>query len=75
MTDADRASLAAAQRRRARQLRLFEEPEEQAIRALSEAAVDGLSGDEAIALVRRLRGMLRPDEVTGRAGGDAAEGA
>ncbi|MCG3126321.1 MAG: DNA mismatch repair protein MutS [Phycisphaerae bacterium] len=55
--EAQRPVLAAAQRRRVRQLRLFEEPEEQVVRELRELPAGVLDG-EAAERVRRWRALL-----------------
>lgn len=56
--ESQRSVLAAVQRRRQRQLRLFEQPEEQVVRELRAAAVDGMPAEQALKLLARLRAML-----------------
>ncbi len=56
--ESQRPVLAAAQRRRQRQLRLFEEPEEQMVRELRELGDTPLGHDAALELLRRWRGLL-----------------
>lgn len=56
--ESQRPALAAAQRRRKRQLRLFEEPEEQVVRELRELEPGVLSLDAARELLVRWRGLL-----------------
>ncbi len=56
--ESQRPVLAAAQRRRQRQLRLFEAPEEAIVRALREAALDRLTPEKSIELLRKWRSML-----------------
>lgn len=53
-----RPVLAAAQRRRQRQLRLFEEPEEAVVRELRELHAEPFDGAAAIELIRRWRRSL-----------------
>ena len=55
--ESQRPVLAAVQRRRTRQLRLFEEPEEQVVRELRELPPDA-SADAARELLSRWRGLL-----------------
>ncbi|MCH7870734.1 MAG: hypothetical protein IID33_03450, partial [Planctomycetes bacterium] len=59
--ESQRPALAAAQRRRQRQLRLFEEPEEAVVRELREASTDRLDAAAAWALIRKWRGKLGLD--------------
>ncbi len=56
--ESQRPTLAAAQRRRIRQLRLFEEPEEAVVRQLREVDLGRLDPEAAAALVHRLRSQL-----------------
>jgi DNA mismatch repair protein MutS len=53
-----RPALAAVQRRRQRQLRLFEEPEEAIVRALRDVAPETLDAQRAMELIRTWRGLL-----------------
>jgi DNA mismatch repair protein MutS len=56
--ESQRPVLAAAQRRRTRQLRLFELPEEQVVRELRSANVDSLTPEAAIAMLAQWRALL-----------------
>jgi len=56
--ESQRPALAAAQRRRKRQLRLFEAPEEQVVRELRAANPSGLTPDAARTLLEKWRQML-----------------
>ncbi|MEW6253140.1 MAG: DNA mismatch repair protein MutS, partial [Planctomycetota bacterium] len=56
--ESQRPVLAAAQRRRQRQLRLFEEPEETVVRQLRELDEATCEADRAVALIRAWRGLL-----------------
>jgi DNA mismatch repair protein MutS len=66
--ESQRPVLAAVQRRRQRQLRLFEEPEETIVRQLRE--LDGAPGDPAaaLALVRNWRALLGLSDAPGASG-------
>ena len=55
-----RPVLAAVQRRRQRQLRLFEEPEEAVVRQLRALDLDATDAEAANGLLRRWRGLLDP---------------
>ena len=57
LDEAQRSVLAAAQRRRTRQLRLFETPEEAIVREIRSLAGDA-PGERALELVQKWRGML-----------------
>ena len=65
--ESQRPALAAAQRRRQRQLRLFDEPEEAIVRELRETACGEVEPAAALELIRKWRGKLGADEA--RAGG------
>jgi DNA mismatch repair protein MutS len=56
--ESQRPALAAAQRRRTRQLRLFEEPEEVVVRQLRELAEGEVDGPRAAELIRQWRAAL-----------------
>ena len=56
--ESQRPVLAAVQRRRKRQLRLFEEPEEAIVRELRELDVAALTPEQAAERVKKWRGML-----------------
>jgi DNA mismatch repair protein MutS len=56
--ESQRPVLAAVQRRRTRQLRLFEEPEEAVVRQLRELRAEGLDAGRALELVRAWRAQL-----------------
>ena len=56
--ESQRPVLAAAQRRRQRQLRLFEEPEEQVVRQLRELPDDASDPARALELIRNWRSLL-----------------
>ena len=56
--ESQRSVLAAVQRRRQRQLRLFEEPEEAIVRALREVTLDELEAGAARELIGKWRSML-----------------
>ncbi|MBI5866290.1 MAG: hypothetical protein HZB38_17605, partial [Planctomycetes bacterium] len=53
-----RPVLAAVQRRRQRQLRLFETPEEAMVRELRDVSVDGLTAEQALELLKKWRSAL-----------------
>jgi DNA mismatch repair protein MutS len=59
--ESKRPALAAVQRRRQRQLRLFEEPEETVVRELRELSEDGLTGELALLRMRKWRKLLGLD--------------
>jgi len=63
--EAQRPALAAVQRRRTRQLRLFEEPEEVVIRRLRELAPTDLEAGRALTLLREWRRTLGMDDQAG----------
>lgn len=56
--ESQRPVLAATQRRRQRQLRLFEAPEEAVVRSLRDAVTDQLTPEQALALLRSWRALL-----------------
>ncbi len=56
--ESQRPVLAAAQRRRLRQLRLFEEPEEIIVRQLRDVDVDALAAEDALDRLRGWRALL-----------------
>jgi DNA mismatch repair protein MutS len=56
--ESQRPVLAAVQRRRVRQLRLIEEPEETVVRQLREVPAGGMSAEAAVELIRSWRQML-----------------
>jgi DNA mismatch repair protein MutS len=56
--ESQRPVLAAVQRRRQRQLRLFEEPEETVVRQMRELAAEQLDANAALELVRKWRALL-----------------
>jgi len=56
--ESQRPVLAAAQRRRARQLRLFEEPEEAVVRQLRGLGGERLNAERAVLLIRQWRELL-----------------
>jgi len=61
--ESQRPVLAAVQRRRQRQLRLFEEPEEAVVRQMRELAGEQLDANVALELIRKWRQLLGiPDE-------------
>jgi DNA mismatch repair protein MutS len=67
--ESQRPVLAAVQRRRQRQLRLFEEPEETVIRQLREAGQKLEDPDTAVRLIRSWRRLLGLDGPEGAAPG------
>ena len=56
--ESQRPALAAVQRRRQRQLRLFEEPEEAIVREVRSQALDTLDPQAALELLKKWKGML-----------------
>ena len=65
--ESQRPVLAAVQRRRVRQLRLFEEPEETVVRQLRELDAEHCEAAAALELVRGWRRLLGLDDATGAA--------
>jgi DNA mismatch repair protein MutS len=61
--ESQRPALAAVQRRRTRQLRLFEEPEETAVRELREMPEAEIGSEKAIAMIQRWRALLGVPET------------
>jgi DNA mismatch repair protein MutS len=61
--ESQRPVLAAVQRRRQRQLRLFEEPEETVVRQLRELRLDATDPAVACAQIRQWRRLLGIDDV------------
>ena len=67
--ESQRPVLAAVQRRRQRQLRLFEEPEETVVRQLREIGAGPIESDAATELIRRWRKLLGLPDETGASHG------
>jgi DNA mismatch repair protein MutS len=63
--ESQRPVLAAVQRRRQRQLRLFEEPEETVVRELRQLATQKTEPAEALELIAKWRRMLGIDDPSG----------
>jgi DNA mismatch repair ATPase MutS len=63
--ESQRPVLAAVQRRRLRQLRLFEEPEETVVRELRELSLEPLAPAVALERIRAWRKLLGLEDVSG----------